>query len=379
MLTKVRENVIPNLFRNLNITNILLQPAEIKMPNSFLDNFGDIKALDFKTEAVLPLMMNLEEVFGLYDPQLRIVEDRLKDLFKSRVFTIPLIGKYILDGGGKRLRPLILILSAELAGYEGDAHLTLAGIIESIHTASLLHDDVIDGAETRRGKSPAHSIWGNQVVILVGDFLYSNALRLAVMHKSQRIMETLSEATTRMTEGEILQLVKTGNPDITEKEYLDIISAKTAVLISAACRIGAILGSLPEDRENALARFGMKTGIAFQMADDILDYMADEAELGKCLGKDLKEGKITLPLIYLLKTVADTEIEEVRGIIKDGFKKRGLKRMLKLFVKYNAIELSLRKAQDLIADAKTELAVFPDSSVKDALFKIADYTLVRGK
>ncbi len=323
--------------------------------------------------------MNLEDVFRLYEPELKIIEERIKDLFSSHVFTIPLIGKHLLDGGGKRLRPLILILSAEIAGYKGDAHLTMAGIVESIHTASLLHDDVIDGAETRRGKSPAHSIWGNHVVILVGDFLYSNALRLAVLQKNQRIMETLSEATTKMTEGEILQLVKTGDPDITEEEYLDVISAKTAVLISAACKIGAILGSLPEDGENALARFGMKTGIAFQMADDILDYMADEAEFGKRLGNDLKEGKITLPLIYLLKTAARTEAEEVKGIIKDGFKKGALKRMLKLFMKYDAIEFSLRKAQDLIADAKNELANFPDSPAKEALFTIADYTLLRGK
>jgi octaprenyl-diphosphate synthase len=324
-------------------------------------------------------MMNLDKIFKLYEKELRTAEERIKDLFKSPVFTIPLIGRHLIDGGGKRLRPLILILSAELAGYKGDARITLAGIIESIHTASLLHDDVIDGAEIRRGKSPAHSIWGNQVVILVGDFLYSNALRRAVMQKSQRIMETLSDATTRMTEGEILQLVKTGDPSITEEEYLDIITAKTAALISAACRIGAILGSLPEDMENALARFGMKTGIAFQMADDILDYMADEGELGKRLGKDLKEGKITLPLIYLLKAATDTEIESVKGIIKDGFKKSGLKEIMKLFVKYNTIELSLRKAQDLIADAKDELTAFTDSLAKQALCTIADYTLLRGR
>lgn len=323
--------------------------------------------------------MDLEEVFRLYEKELKIVEDRIKNLFKSHAFTIPLIGNHILDGGGKRLRPLILLLSTEIAGYKGDARLTLASIIESIHTASLLHDDVIDGAEIRRGKSPAHSIWGNQVVILVGDFLYSNALRLAVQQESQRIMEILSDSTARMTEGEIFQLIKTGDPDITEEEYLDIISAKTAVLISAACRIGAILGSLPEDMENALARFGMKTGIAFQMADDILDYMADEDKLGKRLGKDLKEGKITLPLIYLLKAASGTEIKEVKNIIKEGFKKGGLKRILKLFVKYNAIELSLKKAQNLISDAKTELAIFPDSTAKKALFTIADYSLMRGK
>ena len=324
-------------------------------------------------------MMDLEEVFGLYEPELRITEERIKDLFNSPVSTIPLIGRHLIDGGGKRLRPLILILSAELAGYKGDARLILGGIIEAIHTASLLHDDVVDGAEIRRGKSPAHSIWGNQVVILVGDFLYSNALRLAVMQRNQKIMETLSEATTRMTEGEILQLAKTGDPDITEEEYVDIISAKTAVLISAACRIGAILGSLHGDMENALARFGMKTGIAFQMADDILDYMADEGELGKRLGKDLNEGKITLPLIHLLKTATDKEIEEVKGIIKDGLKRGSLKRITKLFVKYNTIKVCLRKAQNIVADAKTDLAVFPDSPAKEALFTIAGYTLLRGK
>jgi octaprenyl-diphosphate synthase len=324
-------------------------------------------------------MMDLEEVFGLYEPELRITEDRLRGLFNSRAFPIPLIGKYLIDGGGKRLRPLILILSAEIAGYKEDACLTLAGIIESIHTASLLHDDVIDGAEIRRGKSPAHSIWGNQIVILVGDFLYSNALKHAVMQKNQKIMETLSEATTRMTEGEILQLAKIGDTDITEEEYLDIITAKTAALISAACRIGAILGSVSEDKENALTNFGMKTGIAFQMTDDTLDYMADEGKLGKKLGKDLKEGKITLPLIYLLKTATDTEIEEVKGIIKDDLKKDGLKRILRLFTKYNSIELSLKKARDIIADAKEELAVFPDSPAKEALLSVADYTLFRGK
>jgi len=324
-------------------------------------------------------MMDLEEIFEFYKPQLDIVEDRLRDLFKSPVFPILLIGKHLIDSGGKRLRPLVLILSAEIAGYKGDERLTLAGIIESIHTASLLHDDVVDGADIRRGRAPAHSIWGNQVVILVGDYLYSNALKHAVMQKSQRIMETLSEATTRMTEGEILQLVKIGDPDITEAEYIDIISAKTAALISAACRIGAILGSLSEDKEDALGNFGMKMGIAFQMADDILDYMADEDELGKRLGKDLKEGKLTIPIISLLKMAEDSEKEEVRGIIQNKLKKRGLKRILKLFMKYDIIEHSLIKARALVDDAKNELSIFPDSPEKEALFKVAEYSLQRGK
>lgn len=324
-------------------------------------------------------MMNLDDIFRSYETELRISEQRIKEIFNSPVFAIPLIGKHILEGGGKRLRPLILILSSELAGYKIDDRLTLAGIIESIHTASLLHDDVIDGADKRRGKVPAHSIWGNQIVILVGDYLYANALRMAVLQKKQEVMEALSEATTRMTEGEILQLAKTGDPEITEEDYINIISAKTGALIAAACKIGAVLGALPEERKNALANFGMKTGIAFQMADDILDYMADEAELGKRLGKDLKEGKITLPLIYLLKTASDKEREEVKGIVKDGIKKSGLTKILKLFNKYHTIELSLKKAHDLIEEAKNELALFPDGAAKEALITIADYTLQRRK
>jgi len=324
-------------------------------------------------------MMHLDKIFTSYENDLKIVEDRIRDLFKSPVFNIPMIGKHILDGGGKRLRPLILLLSAELSGCRNDARYLLAAIVESIHTASLLHDDVIDGADIRRGKTPAHAIWGNQVVILVGDYLYSNALRLAVLQKSQKIMEALSEATTKMTEAEILQLLKTADPDITEEEYLNIITGKTAVLISAACRIGAILGSVTDDRERALVNFGRKTGIAFQMADDILDYMADEAELGKRLGKDLKEGKITIPLIYLLKAASKNELEEIKSIIKGSFKISGLKKILKLFKQYETIDLSLKKAERLISEAKNELAVFPDSPAKEALYTIADYTLLRKK
>ncbi|HWR57437.1 MAG TPA: polyprenyl synthetase family protein, partial [Thermodesulfovibrionales bacterium] len=249
--------------------------------------------------------MRFEEAFSSYADELTLVEKGLKTIFSSDALLLPAIGEHIVGGGGKRLRPLFLLLSADLAGYRGDSRVILASIIEAIHTASLLHDDVVDGAELRRGKQAAHMVWGNQMVILVGDFLYSNALRLAVLQKNQRIMETLSGATTVMTEGEILQLHRIADPEITEPDYYKIISAKTGALISAACRIGAILGGLSQGEEDALGRFGMKTGIVFQMADDILDYMANEKGLGKKLGKDLHEGKITLPLIHLLGVAAD--------------------------------------------------------------------------
>jgi octaprenyl-diphosphate synthase len=322
--------------------------------------------------------MNLQEVFNLYEEKLHRVELNIKELFRNKIPFIPLIGNYIISGGGKRLRPLFHLISADLAGYTGNAHIDIAGIIESIHTASLLHDDVVDMAELRRGNPTANSIWGNQIVVLVGDFLYSNALKTAVMQKNQRIMEILSAATTRMTEGELLQLNRIGDPDITEEEYIEIISAKTGALIAAACRLGAILGELPEEQEEALAHFGMKTGIVFQMADDILDYMADESGLGKKLCKDLEEGKITLPLLYLLKTAGEDEKTEIKQIIRH-FSEEGLSRIMALLKQHHSIELSLKKAQSLINEATSELSLFPDTPAKDALLAISAYSLLREK
>lgn len=324
--------------------------------------------------------MNFNDIFHSYRDDLKLVEKNLRDIFSSDAPLLPVIGAHITGGGGKRLRPLFLLMSAALARYSGEDRIVLAGIIEAIHTASLLHDDVVDGAELRRGKRTAHKVWGNQIVILVGDFLYSNALRLAVLRKNQKVMETLSEATTMMTEGEILQLNRVADPGITKEEYLRIISAKTGALISAACRIGGILGKLSRTKEDALARFGMKTGVAFQMVDDILDYMADEKGLGKRLGKDLHEGKVTLPLIYLLNVASEDEQKEICGITRKGRSgPSALKRVLRLFKKYSVIEESLRIAEGMVGEAKDELGVFPASPGRDALLAIADYALERDR
>lgn len=332
-------------------------------------------------------MMKSKDIFGEYAGELKVVEQRLMDIFRSDAFLIPVVGRHILSSGGKRIRPLFLLLSADLCGYKGENRATLAAIIEAIHTASLLHDDVIDSAETRRGRPAANALWGNPVVVLIGDFLYSNALRLAVFQKNQRIMEALSEATTRMTEGEVLQLNKIGDPDITREEYFTIISAKTGVLISAACRIAGILARVPEEREAALARFGLKVGIAFQLADDVLDYVASQRDLGKRLGKDLEEGKITLPLLHLLKVAAEEEREEVKGIIREALAlpreeraeagSRNLDRITELFARYRVIEESLQSARDLIGEAKAELAVFPESREKEVLLAMAEYAMQR--
>lgn len=323
--------------------------------------------------------MQLQDVFDIYEDRLRLVEQRIRELFSNKAPAIPLIGNYIISSGGKRVRPLFHLMSADIAGYSGDAAIEIAAIIESIHTASLLHDDVVDAAGTRRGKPTANSVWGNQIVVLVGDFLYSNALKTAVMLKNQRIMETLSEATTRMTEGELLQLNRIGDPDITEEEYIEIISAKTGALISAACRIGGLLGQLPEEEVNALGQFGMKVGIVFQMADDILDYKADEKELGKKLCKDLEEGKITMPLLYLLKVADDAETAEIKDILKQDFSEKGSSRIMTFLKKYRAIDDSFGKARSLVVEASEGLAMFPQSRAKEALLAVAAYSLHRDK
>lgn len=324
--------------------------------------------------------MKLYESFSSYADELNLVEKELRDIFSGDVSVLPLVGEHIIGGGGKRLRPLFLLLSADLAQYKGYDRILLASIIEAIHTASLLHDDVVDGAELRRGKQAAHMVWGNQIVILVGDFLYSNALRLAVLRKNQRIMEALSDATTMMTKGEILQLHRVADPDITEQEYYEIISAKTGALISAACRIGGILGGLQSEEEDALGRFGMKTGIVFQMADDILDYMADEKSLGKKLGKDLHEGKITLPLIYLLGVATDGENSEIKDMTKNGVSgEKDLEKILHYFRKYNVIDESFRIAKGLLSEAQKELNVFPSSPERDALINMSDCALTRDR
>ncbi len=334
--------------------------------------------------------MIVKETFSRFADELKRVDSALLDLFRSDAVLIPAIGRHILGSGGKRIRPLFLLLSAELCGYTKPTRVLLAAIIEAIHTASLLHDDVIDGAETRRGRPASHALWGNQIVVLVGDFLYATALKHAVAQRNQKVMETLSGATSRMTEGEILQLHKTGDPDITEKEYYDIISAKTGVLISAACRIGAILANQTEDREQALSRFGMKTGIAFQLADDVLDYVANQEDLGKRLGKDMEEGKITMPLIHLLRVASDGEKNEIRALIKECGARHGdgdrrnngnlrLSRLTDLFEKYQAIEASMSSARALVDEAKAELNIFPLSREKEALLAMADYAMERDR
>ena len=322
--------------------------------------------------------MNFQDIFKEYESELKEVEKELANIFQSDAALIPTIGAYILNSGGKRLRPLFLLLSADLAGYKGYKRVILAAVIEALHTASLLHDDVVDEAELRRGKKSSNRIWGNPVVVLLGDYLYAKALHISVAQGSLPIMEALSYATSLMAEGEILQLMKAGDPSITFDEYIKIVTGKTAGLITAACRIAGLLAELETEKVQALTDFGHNIGVAFQMIDDILDYVADQSELGKKLGKDLMEGKITLPLIELLKKAK--EKEEIVNIIKsDRLSEESLGKILQYLKKYNCIESSIEIAKDYIEKAKSSLYLFNDSPYKQTLFKIADYILLRNK
>jgi len=324
--------------------------------------------------------MTIEEIWEYYKKDLALAEEKINETLKTVAPVISAVGKHLFTSGGKRIRPFLTILCSRICGYSGERTSLLACSIESIHTASLLHDDVVDSANIRRGKPSANSLWGNQVVILVGDFLYSNALRLANSLKNQKIMDILSTTTSQMTEKELIQLSKKGDPEITEDEYMKIIEGKTAALMSAACTGGAILGNAPQDKENALASFGLKLGLVFQIADDILDYMADENVLGKSLGKDLEEGKITLPLIYLLRNATPYEVEQVKSIIRaEKTSRSDLTYILELLNKYKSIEQSYEKAESILREAKAELDIFEDSMEKTALLTLSDYTLRRNK
>jgi len=322
--------------------------------------------------------IDIGKVVEAYSGEIAKVEKFLEDVFNEENAIVKSVSRHLLGSGGKRLRPMFLLLSARLSGYKGADNIPLAGIVEIIHTASLLHDDVVDEAALRRGNATANSIWGNAPVVLVGDYLYSNALKYAVTFSNLKIIKALSSAITCMTDGELIQLEKTSDITITEEDYLRIASGKTGALFSEACRIGGILGAVSDEREEALASYGMNVGIAFQMMDDILDYSADEGELGKKLGKDLEEGKITLPLICLLKSVTPAEREEIRTIV-EGLSDEGLGRISALIRQYNAIDESLKRAEAVVDAAKAKLEIFADGEDRAFLMDIADYALHREK
>jgi octaprenyl-diphosphate synthase len=249
---------------------------------------------------------------------LRAVDNVLREALQSDVALIRQVAEYIIGGGGKRLRPSLLLLAAQACGYGGDRHHTLAAVVEMIHTATLLHDDVVDESSMRRGHATANAMFGNAASVLVGDFLYSRAFQLMVTVDSMRVLQILSDATNIIAEGEVLQLLNSNNPEVDEHAYLEVIRRKTAKLFEAAARLGAVIADASRPSENSLADYGMHLGTAFQLIDDVLDYTGDHTEIGKNLGDDLAEGKPTLPLIRALATGSPAEVALIRTAVHEG-------------------------------------------------------------
>ncbi|MDP3091979.1 MAG: polyprenyl synthetase family protein [Nitrospira sp.] len=322
----------------------------------------------------------MADVWEAYRAELDGVEHQVRQNLDSSVTLVNTVAAHILNSGGKRVRPLLLLLSARLCGYTGREHYQLGSLIEFIHTATLLHDDVVDEADIRRGRRTARKVWGNQISILVGDYLYSKAMAQIVEFRSHGMNEVLAEACTKMAEGEVLQLYYNGNPSMPESDYIKIVEHKTAGLIAAACRMGAILAEASEEKQSALFRFGQYLGIAFQVADDTLDYNADGERLGKTLGQDLRQGKATLPLLHLLDHCSEPD----RSMIKDRMETRtlsreDLERILGLMQDAGSLAYAMERAKTYIAAAQHELEAFEDSSARRALAVAADYMITRDR
>jgi len=314
-------------------------------------------------------------VFKLCAREMSAVDSLIRDSLDSNVVLIEQIAEYIIGSGGKRLRPMLVILSTRACGYEGQHHVDLAAIIEFIHTATLLHDDVVDESDMRRGKESAHAVWGNAASVLVGDFLYSRSFQMMVQVNSMRVMEILSDTTNTIAEGEVEQLLNMHDPEVDRARYFSVIEKKTAKLFEAACQLGAVLAGRPE-LEPAMAVFGRELGAAFQVADDVLDYMADAGTLGKNSGDDLAEGKPTLPLI-LCREQAD---EESRRLIDESIRQGDLgqlERIVTMIRDSGALAQAMQMARDRAEAALAALDSLETSLWKDAMQRLARYSVIR--
>lgn len=318
----------------------------------------------------------IASIRGLVEEETAAVDRLILRELQSDVVLINQIGHYIVNSGGKRLRPMLLLLAAKALNCNDPHVITLAAVIEFIHTATLLHDDVVDESTLRRGRDTANALWGNSASVLVGDYLYSRSFELMVSVQNLRIMEVLSHTTTAIAEGEVLQLLNCNNPATTEQKYLDVIARKTAILFSAAVQLSAILAGVPEPVESALKAYGLHLGIAFQLIDDALDYRATPEELGKNLGDDLADGKPTLPLIYALEKSNAKQADILRRAIEQGDREAFLE-VLDIVTSTDAIGYTSRRAVEEANRAIEALSVLPDSSYKDALVNLAKFSVER--
>jgi octaprenyl-diphosphate synthase len=318
--------------------------------------------------------------FEAVKEDLKNIDRELERNLTSSVPLVSQVGTYILRSGGKRLRPLLFVLSARLCNYSGNNTYPFSVIFEYLHAATLLHDDVVDNADIRRGATSANAIWGNSASVLVGDFLLAKSFWLATSHRQQRLLELLSGITTEMAEGEVLELIQSDNLELTQDEYLEVVRRKTAVLIAGACHLGAVIAKAPEREERALLGFGLGLGMAFQIIDDNLDYEATAEELGKPVGGDLREGKVTLPLIHTLSRCSPEEREHIKEVMDAApLPESGFAEVKAIIGRHGGLDVGRSLAKGYVAEAKAHLEVFPPSPTKDVLLELSDYVIERRK
>ncbi|MBK1647221.1 polyprenyl synthetase family protein [Rhabdochromatium marinum] len=320
--------------------------------------------------------MDLSSIRAPVRDDLIAVDALILHRLQSEVVLINQIGHYIVGSGGKRLRPLIVLLAARACAYAGERHIDMAAIVEFIHTATLLHDDVVDGSELRRNRETANAVWGNEASVLVGDFLYSRAFEMMVDVGQMRVMDVLAHATNRISEGEVLQLLNTHDPDTTEARYMEVIQRKTATLFEAGARLGAVLAETPSETEAALAAYGLHLGIAFQLVDDALDYGSDQETIGKNIGDDLAEGKPTLPVIRAM----EVGTEQQRNILRQAIESGGREQMDQVgatIVATEALEYTVALARSHAQSAKDALAILPETDSRQSLMTTADFAVSR--
>ena len=320
----------------------------------------------------------LSTALALVDEDMGRVNELIERRLESDIVLIRTLGAYIIRSGGKRLRPLILLLSAGTNGYRGDHHITLAAVIEFIHTATLLHDDVVDESAMRRGQPTANEVWGNGASVLVGDFLYSRAFEMMVETDRMEVMRILAKTTNAIAEGEVMQLLNAHEPDTTEEVYFDTIRRKSACLFEAAARLGGVVGEQDRATCDALAEYGLRLGTAFQLVDDVMDYVTSSTEMGKDAGDDLAEGKPTLPLIHAMRTGSSTQAELVRDAIRSGSRDR-MEEVVEVVRETGAIDYSLARAQEQSRLAVGSLVDLPGSGCRRALEDLARFSVSRGR
>jgi len=324
-----------------------------------------------------PVPLNdFEAVQGLLKSESAAVDRLILQRLSSDVALIKQLGAYIINSGGKRLRPMIVLLSALATGYQGDKHVLLAAIIEFIHTATLLHDDVVDSSDMRRGKATANDIWGNDASVLVGDFLYSRAFEMMVKTDNMHIMDILSRTTNNIAEGEVMQLLNVNEPNISEQRYDAVIRAKTAILFEAAARIGSVIADQNDVIEQALACYGQHLGVAFQLVDDLLDYSSSAEALGKNVGDDLAEGKPTLPIIHAMQHATSAE----RDLLSEAIRSGGLNKInevIAIIESTGSLAYTSQRASAEAEKAKQALSPLPQSAYKEAMMVLADFSVQR--